>query len=131
MVLALLQELADYVTETSKGDRTRMLGSGFDVIDDNGNSNKRPPSIKKLEIEATQPGVAITRIRHVTNAIAFIHQYTTEPPGLQTIWVSEGTSLGSYTFRNLHSDKRYWFRVIAIGYHGLRSFSPIVSWVIQ
>jgi hypothetical protein len=131
MVLALLQELVDYVTVISKGDRTHILGSGFEVTDENGSSNKQPPSIKKLEVEASEPGVAITRIRHVTNAIAFIHQYTTEPPGLQTIWVSEGTSLGSYTFRGLHSDKRHWFRVVAIGYHGLRSYSPIVSWVIQ
>ena len=130
MVLALLQELVDYVTEISNGDRTHMLSSGFDVIDDNG-SSKQSPSVKKLEVEATQPGVAITRIRHVTNAIAFIHQYTTEPPGLHTNWVSEGTSLGSYTFRGLNSDKRHWFRVVAIGYHGLRSYSPIVSWVIQ
>src|SRR4051812_5213501 len=31
IVLALLQELADYVTATSKGDRTLLLSSGFDV----------------------------------------------------------------------------------------------------
>jgi len=130
-VLALLQELADYVTVTCKGDRTWMLSSGFDVNSENGSSNKQPPSIKKLEVEAKQPGVAITRIRHVTNAIAFVHQYTTEPPGVHTIWTSEGSSLGSYTFEGLHSDKRHWFRVVAIGYHGQRGYSPIVSWVIQ
>jgi hypothetical protein len=131
IVLGLLQELVDYVTVTCKGDRTLILSSGFDVTDENGNSNKQPPSIKKLEVEATKPGEAITRIRNVTNAIAFVHQYTTEPPNLHTEWIGEGTSLGSYTFQGLRSDKRYWFRVVAIGYHGQRGYSPIVSWVIQ
>lgn len=131
IVLALLEELVDYVTVTCKGDRTLMLSSGFDVNNENGSSNKQPPSIEKLEVELRQPGEAITRIKHVTNAIAFVHQYTTEPPGLHTEWIGEGSSLGSYTFQGLHSDKRYWFRVVAIGYHGQRGYSPIVTRVIQ
>jgi hypothetical protein len=131
IVLALLQELVDYVTVTCKGDRTLMLSSGFDVNSENGSSNKQPPSIEKLEVEANQPGEAITQIRHVTSAIAFVHQYTTEPPGLHTKWFGEGSSQGSYTFQGLQSDKRHWFRVVAIGYHGQRGYSPIVSRVIQ
>ena len=131
IVLALLQELVDYVTLTCKGNRVLMLSSGFDVNDENGRSKKQPPSIEKLEVELSQPGEAITRIRHVTNAIAFVHQYTTEPPSIHTLWVGEGSSQGSFTFQGLSSDKRYWFRVVAIGYYGQRGYSPIVTRVIQ
>jgi hypothetical protein len=80
VVLGLLQELADYVTETCKGDRSKMLSSGFDVNSINGNSNKLPPAIEKLEVELGPFGEATTRVRHITNAIAFVHQFTTEPP---------------------------------------------------
>lgn len=131
IVLELLQQLADYVTVTCKGNRTLMLSSGFDVNDENGSGTKQPPSIEKLEVELGPPGEAITRIKYVTGAIAFVHQFTTEPPDLHTFWFGEGSSLGSYTFTGLSSDKRYWFRVVAIGYYGLRGYSPIVTRVIQ
>jgi len=131
IVLNLLQELVDYVTVTCKGDRTLMLCSGFKVNNENGSSNKQPPTIEKLDVELSQPGEAITRIRHVTNAIAFVHQFTTEPPGKHTRWFGEGSSLGSYTFQGLDSGIRHWFRVVAIGYHGQRGYSPIVTRIIQ
>jgi len=129
-VLELLHQLADYVTVISKGDRTTMLSSGFNVNNTNG-TNKQPPTIEILEIDLEVTGQATTRVRKVTNAIAFVHQYTAEPPTKDTIWVSEGTSLSNYTFDGLKSDKRYWFRVVAIGYYGLRGYSDIVSKVIQ
>jgi hypothetical protein len=130
VVLGLLQELADYVTETCKGDRSKMLSSGFDVNSVNGN-NKRPPAIEKLEVELGPSGEAITRVRHITNAIAFVHQFTTEPPSFHTRWFGEGSSQNSYTFRGLDSGKKHWFRVVAIGYYGKRGYSPVICKIIQ
>lgn len=130
VVLELLQELADYVTTVSNGNRTMMLGSGFNVSSENG-SGKQKPTIEKVEVDLKVPGEATIRTKNVTNAIAFVHQYTTEPPTAQTKWYGEGTSLGRYTFKGLESEKRHWFRVVAIGYFGLRGYSPIVSMVIQ
>jgi hypothetical protein len=129
-VLDLLQELADYVTDICKGDRVLLLSSGFDVTSENGNG-KQEPTIEKVEIDLTVPGEATIRTRNVTNAIAFVHQYTTEPPTAQTRWYGEGSSLGRYTFKGLESEKRHWFRVVAIGYFGLKGYSPIVTMVIQ
>lgn len=129
-VLDLLQELADYVTDICKGDRVLILGSGFDVASENGNG-KQKPAIEQVEVDLKVPGEATIRTRNVTNAIAFVHQYTTEPPTAQTRWYGEGSSLGRYTFKGLESEKRHWFRVVAIGYFGLRGYSPIVSMVIQ
>jgi hypothetical protein len=131
VILGLLQELADYVTMVSKGDRTTILISGFNVNPEYGAGNKQPPAIAALEVDISVPGIATIKVKKVTNTIAFIHQYATELPHQHTVWVSEGTSLGTYTFNGLQSDKRYWFRVIALGYYGLRGYSPVVSWVIQ
>jgi hypothetical protein len=131
IVLALLQELVDYVTATCKGDRSKILSSGFDVNSEYGNGNKRPPSIKKMEVELGPPGEVNIRVRNVTNAIAFVHQFTTEPPNIHTRWFGEGSSLSSYTFQGLSSGERHWFRVVAIGYYGQRGYSPVITRIIQ
>src|SRR5439155_26969878 len=128
--LKLLQGLAEYVTETSKGDRTFILSSGFDPTGDN-SGNNQPPSIETLEVELGPSGEATTRIKNVTGAKAYVHQYTKEPPGLNTEWIGEGSSSGTHTFEGLSSDKRYWFRVVAIGFNKQRAYSPVVSRVIQ
>ena len=125
----LLQILADYVTVKSKGDRTLILSSGFDVAAERGSN--AAPAIEKLEVDLGQPGVATTRIKNVKGIKAYVHQYTTEPPTLNTVWTGEGTSEGSYTFVGLTSVKQYWFRVVAIGFNGQRGYSPVVTRVIQ
>lgn len=129
IVQELLQELAEYVTATCKGNKALMLSSGFDVINQRRSNLK--VTVEKLEVKLGLPGEATTRARNVTGARAFMHQYTTELPGPQTIWVSEGWGLSYFTYKKLISDKRYWFRVVAIGSGTQRAFSPVVSVVIQ
>ena len=130
IVLALLQEVADFVTATCNGDRTLLLSSGFDINSER--SNGRPvPSIERLDVELREAGEVIIRAKKVTAVKAYIHQYTTEPPGLTTVWVQEGSSESIHTFTGLASEKRHWFRVIAIGVGNQKAVSPIVSKVIQ
>lgn len=130
-VLALVQELNEYVTAISKGDTTLILSSGFDVINDSRNNSKQPPSVGKIIVELGEAGEATSRVRNVSGVKAYIHQYTTEAPGQNTIWIGEGSSEGNYTFQGLASDKRYWFRVVVIGYNKQRAYSQVVSRVIQ
>jgi hypothetical protein len=131
IVLALLLILAEYVTVTAKGNRTLILSSGFDATNESSSDSNLPPSIGMLEVELGQAGEATTRTKNVTGAKAYIHQYTTDPPGINTEWVGRGSSQGSYIFKGLASDKRYWFRVVAIGSSGEVGVSPVVSKVIQ
>lgn len=128
--LRLLTALADYVTVTAKGDKTILLSSGFDVT---GNIASVPQelTIEKLVVELGEDGEATTRITKATAAIAFVHEYAMEAPNANTAWTSEGTSQDYYTFKGLSSDKRYWFRVVAIGKNGQRAYSAVVSRVIQ
>jgi len=128
IVVNLLNELADYVNSICKGNRILLLSSGFIV------SEKRTalvPAIGKLEVILGGSGEATTRIKKITGAIAFVHEYTTEEPGSQTTWISRGSSLTHYKFTKLASDKRHWFRVVAIGRGGKVGYSPIVTRVIQ
>jgi hypothetical protein len=130
IVLTLLAELAEYVTVTSKSDRTVILSSGFDVTESSKYSTL-PPSIEILEVELGPPGEATVRVKNVTGAKAYVHQYTKELPGVNTEWIGTGSSSGSHTFEGLASDKRYWFRAVAIGYNKQKGYSPVVSRVIQ
>ena len=77
------------------------------------------------------PGVATTRVKNTSGAISYVHQFAMEPPGPNTMWHGERSSIISHTFNGLVSDKRYWFRVVAVGRKGQKAYSPIVSRAIQ
>jgi hypothetical protein len=129
-VLRILAVLVEYVTITAKGDRTKLLTSGFPIT---GTTIRitQELAIEKMVVELGEHGEATTRITKATAAIAYVHEYATEAPNAATAWTSEGTSQDSYTFKGLSSDKRYWFRVVAIGKNGQRVYSAVVSKVIQ
>ncbi len=128
-VLALLEEVAAYVTATSKGDRELIFSSGFNVTDETSGSGK--PFIGSLVVELSNPGEAILRAKNQRGAVAYVHQYATEIPGPNTVWTSHGSSIADHTFIGLHSDKRYWLRVVAIGRKGQQAYSPVISRSIQ
>jgi hypothetical protein len=127
----LLQILADYVTVKSNGERTLILSSGFDVSTESRSNKNLPPSIQKLEVELGEAGVVTIRTKDVTAVKAYIHQYTTEAPSINTVWVGDGSSQGEHTFTGLTSGQQYWFRVVAIGFKKQRAYSTIVSRFIQ
>ena len=129
LILALLEELAEYVIATCKDDRALILSSGFDVTDEQ--SGRAVTAIEALDIVLGAPGEATLRVKTATGTLSYIHQYATEPPSPNTVWHSEGSTTGNYTFTGLTSDKRYWFRVVAVGRRGRKAYSPVVSRSIQ
>jgi hypothetical protein len=129
IVLELLDDLATYVLATCNDDQALILSSGFDVTDEIKSSPQ--PAVEILEVFLGVPGEATIRVRKITGTIAFVHQYATEQPGPNTTWVNEESSIRTHTFRGLTSDKRYWFRVVAIGTKGQKAYSPVVSRSIQ
>ena len=129
IMLALLEQLAQYVIAICKDDRTLILSSGFDVTDELSSTPK--PSIETVQVELGVSGEATIRVKNAIGTIAYVHQYATEPPGPNTVWVSEESSIREHTFKGLTSDKRHWFRTVAIGRRGQKAYSPVVSRSIQ
>jgi len=128
-LLAELIKLGDYVTLTCNGDRTMLLSSGFPV---SGEKNQQPmPVIQELVVELGSPGEVTTRIKRVRGARAYMHQYCTEPPTSNSVWISEGTTNAFHHFKGLKSAVTYWLRVIALGKAGQAVSSPVVSRIIQ
>jgi hypothetical protein len=129
-LIRLLDELADYITVTSNGDKTMLLSSGFDIAGIKGISQNLPP-IDKLNVEIGPPGQAITRVKMVAGARAYIHQCTPDPITPDSVWTSNTITDRVHTFTNLKSIEKYWFRVIAVGKGKQSVYSPPVSRVIQ
>jgi hypothetical protein len=126
---ALLAELANYVTDTSQGDKSLLLTSGFDLARQRG--ERVLPPIERLTVEIGPPGEAITRVKKITGAKAYVHQYTTEPDKGESGWVSYTSTDRQYRFVKLESAVRHWFRVIAIGVGGQQVVSGTESCIIQ
>ncbi|WP_205513154.1 hypothetical protein [Longitalea arenae] len=129
-LISILDELNEYVTATSKGDKTMLLQSGFEIVGIRGESRELQP-ITELTVQSALPGTATTRVKRVTGARSYVHQYTTDPLGPDSVWVSETSLNREHTFSSLRSVSRYWFRVLAIGKGNQTVYSPPVAWVIQ
>jgi hypothetical protein len=130
VLIRILDEVADYVTMTSNGDKTMLLSSGFDIAGIRANSQSLAP-IEQLDVEIGPPGQAITRVKKVAGAKAYIHQCTPDPITPDSQWTSETVTESENTFTNLKSIAKYWFRVIAIGKGKQSVYSVLVSRVIQ
>ena len=121
-------ELANYVTQTGKGDKTLLLASGFDLNADKGTSQKVEPS---LLVELGKPGEVTIRIKRVSRARVYIHQYTADPLTPQSIWTSENSKNAEHTFTGLDSGARIWLRVIVVDQKGESIYWEPVSRIVQ
>jgi hypothetical protein len=129
-LIGLLVQLAEYVTSVANGNKTILLSNGFDVTGVKGN----PPGLQPIDalvVEVGQTGEAITRVKKVTGARAYVHEYTPDPITPNSVWTSETITDREHTFNNLQSVVKYWFRVTAVGLNKQKVTSPLVSRVIQ
>jgi hypothetical protein len=128
-IIALLTELDSFITTFANGDETLLVTSGFDI---SGQSTVQPmPAIPKLDVELGPPGEVTISVKQVRSAKAYMHQYTTEPPTSETVWITEGSITPECTFRGLKSYTKYWFRIVALGKNEQKVYSPVDARVIQ
>jgi hypothetical protein len=127
--VSLLTEVANYITLTCNGNEALLLSSGFEI---SGQTVEQPmPGILKLEIILGTPGEVTIRVKRIRGARAYLHQYTTEPPTSETVWINEGSTEAHCTFRGLKSYTKYWFRIVALGKNGQTSYSPVDARIVQ
>jgi hypothetical protein len=128
-LIGLLAVLAEYVTATCKGDRLNLLSSGFPIS--GAASTQVDQVISPLEVEIGAPGEASTIIKRLRGARIYMHQYSTEQPGSETVWHSEMSKFPYHTFSGLTSIAKYWFRVEVITAAADKLTSQVVVKVIQ
>jgi hypothetical protein len=124
----LLASLAIDLTQISKGDRSMLLSSGFDVSKERDNPRKVPPN---LVVHLAAPGEATIRVRRFRGTRAYVHQYTPDPLTPESVWAGETTASREHTFRGLKSTAKMWFRVIVLEKSGSSTYIEPVLRVIQ
>lgn len=128
-LIALLTELAEYVTSKSQGNRLMLLSSGFPIS--GARNTQIDQVIQKFEVEIGAPGEATTKVKRLRGARVYMHQYTTGLPTSETEWHSEISKHPYYTYSGLNSMEKYLFRVIVINHEGETITSPVITRVIQ
>jgi hypothetical protein len=124
-----LTDLAQYVTHASKGDRSALLSSGFDISSAERKTADKSPD--KLVVKLDETGQATTLVKRMNKARSYIHQYATDPLTDTTVWMGETTLENQHTFTGLASASKVWFRVIVITSTGERVSWDPVSRIIQ
>lgn len=129
VLISVLSELAEYVTLKANGDPAILSSSGFELNKERG--EKTMLAIKELKVTIDRNGEAVTQVKRVAGAKAYVHQYTQDPISGDSVWIKKCTTDNSCTFTSLTSKEKYWFQVIAIGLNGQEVVSPLASRVIQ
>ncbi|HUP11590.1 MAG TPA: hypothetical protein VM187_05250 [Niastella sp.] len=124
----LLKELAYYITQTAKGDKTLLLESGFELNVERGASQTAVP---KLKVNIEVPGQATVSVPRATGARAYVHQYTPDPLTPQSVWVSETSLKPQHTFNGFESAAKIWVRIIVIDKKGESIYWEPVSRIVQ
>ena len=123
-----LANLALSVSQVSKGDRSVLLSSGYDVRKERDHSQKKALALK---VEFGNSGEAITGIQPIKNIRAYLHQYTNDPLTPDSTWVGETTLQRRHTFKGLAPAAKIWFRVGMLDKTGQWIYLEPVSRIIQ
>jgi hypothetical protein len=128
-LVALLDELADYVTLVAQGNLDVILSSGF-------HANKIPGTViidtPILVLKnGPNPGELITIAENASNAKSVVHEITPDPMTENSVWISVPSTKRVHTFTGLTKGVNYWARVVAIGSKNQRMVSLPASRIVQ
>lgn len=129
LTLSLIQ-LADSVTTTANGDRTKLISSGFDLVKPGESNPIKKPDIITLS-DGVNPGELIVKVPAVKGAKAYSPQYTPDPLTADSQWTQFMCSTSKYTFKNLPSAQKLWCKMSVMGPYGQVVYSDAVCRVVQ
>ncbi|HUC82394.1 MAG TPA: fibronectin type III domain-containing protein, partial [Flavisolibacter sp.] len=122
----LLHLLGYYVLFTAQGNRLIALKSGFRLAKDPTPVVITKPTGLKVE-NGDQDGVLQVSIKTVPGAVAYMHQYSTDPALKEDSWMSVTCSTAKCHLAGLQPGTKYFIRVGAIGTKEQVLFSDTVS----
>lgn len=128
----LLLTIANSVENEAQGDRDKLLSTNFELYKNNYTpASPLGPVTGFTVTDGMNPGTAQLKTKGPTGAKSFVHQCTPDPLTTSSVWTSFTSTQKEYTFTNLQSAKRYWYRIIAIGVRDQVSLSDPISRVAQ
>lgn len=132
VLINLLHELSLYVMYIAKGDKLILTSSGFDVSKER---EPAPPITKPTGLEVStdklNAGQALVKFNRVPRSRSYLYEYTLDPQLSESSWASLSETRSKKVISGLESNKRYYFRITAIGTGNQQMNSDVISKVIQ
>ncbi|KAA9035504.1 hypothetical protein FW778_21330 [Ginsengibacter hankyongi] len=125
-----LTDVASSVTYEAKGDRDKLLTSGFELYKD---SSASPlGSVTGFKLLDAEVGIGLTLVCDgVKYRVSYTHQITADPLTTDSVWTSFSTTSKEYTFANLPAGTKFWARIIAVGTKEQVAYSDPLSRITQ
>ena len=130
-VITLLRSLGNMVAGIAKGDRQVLVSSGFPLVKDREPAlpiTKPAPPVLSTGIN---PGEVFSVGQADAAVVARVHLFAAEPITNDTKWDSTITTNRKFTYANLESGKKYWFKQGVVGKRDQYVESDAVSYVAQ
>ncbi|WP_163712664.1 hypothetical protein [Mangrovibacterium lignilyticum] len=130
-LIVVLKALADYVDETSGGDRTIILSSGFELTKPRSTIGPLPRATGLVVEAGDGRGSLKLSCDVLHNARAYLFQYTDAPLTAESIWRETTNTRHIIQIDNLTPGKEYVFRAAYAGSNPSRKWSdPVNSYVL-
>ncbi|HEY0668654.1 MAG TPA: hypothetical protein VGD22_10785 [Sphingobacteriaceae bacterium] len=123
--------LAVNIEFLAKGDRAKLVSSGFDLAADGENV---PPLAAPADFKITDglnPGELRFVVKRVPQAVSYVHEYTEDPVTPDSKWISKISTSREHVFTGIRSGVRVVGRTGAIGRKGQEAYSNMLTRVVQ
>ena len=122
----LTKKLAQYVTITADGDAIKLGTSGFPFA--KSWAPTAPLGVpENLKLANGGSGNINVSVDAVTNAKAYLVQFTKDPLTDSSHWTSINSSTRKLLVTDLTPGTTYWFRVAVLGVRGQITYSMVAS----
>jgi len=125
-VVDMVYQLGHYVLMTANGDRLIAIQSGIPLAKASTPSSLAKPADLKVS-NADQEGQLLVSVKKVKAALAYMHQYSTDPDLKEESWMSMTCSSRKCKLEGLTPGTTYFIRVAAIGTKDQIMYSDVVS----
>jgi hypothetical protein len=127
----VLGSLGGYVSFTANGDRSIIVGAGFEANKDTTGAQPMPDPKNFTVVSGRNPGEATTSVSGVKGVKTYAHQYTPDPLTVTSMWQSKYVTSRTHTFEGLMPGTKIWFRVAALGSGDQMAYTDPISMIIQ
>ena len=128
-LVVLLRLLAHYVEDTSAGDRSVVMSSGFPLQRGRTPVGALPAPVQVRVVKGKTSGTAIARCRRIDRARAY--QWRIAPANAPTAWLPVVTTFGARAeFEGLTPTTFYVVQVCAVGTAGPGDWSEVATGLV-
>ncbi len=125
-LVAVLRQLAHYVEDTSAGDRTVLMSSGFPLQKNRAPVGPLPAPMQVRIVKGKTSGTAIARCRRLDKARAY--QWRIAPAATPTAWLPVVTTFAAHAqFEGLTPTTFYVVQVCVVGTAGAGDWSETAT----